>query len=76
MKTNILEASTKYQVGGKHRHRVEEHLITAKALKSRRRVSEGGCVIPLVDIHGFFDADSLRGVTGSLDVMMRLVIDQ
>ena len=58
MKTNILEAGTKHQIGGKPRHRVEEHLITAKALISRSRVTEGGCMIRLVN--------SLRGVMRSL----------
>ena len=50
----------------KPHHRVEEHLITAKALISRSMFSEGGCIIQLVDIKGFFDAESLRGVVGSL----------
>ena len=66
MKTNILEAGTKYQIGGKPRHRVEEHLITAKALISRSMFLEGGCILQLIDIKGFFDAESLRGVMGSL----------
>ena len=66
MKTSILEAGTQYQIGGKPGHRVEEHLITAKALISRSMITEGGCMIQLVDIKGFFDAESLRGVMGSL----------
>ena len=66
MKANILYSGTKYQIGGKPRHRVEEHLITAKALISRSIIAEGGCMIQLVDIQCFFDAESLRGVMGSL----------
>ena len=66
MKPNILGAGTKYQIGGKPYHRVEEHLIATKALISRSLVTEGGCMAQQVDIQGFFDAESLRGVMGSL----------
>ena len=59
MKTCILEAGTKYQICGKPVHRVEEHLNSAKALISRSMITEEGCMIQLVDIKGFFDAESL-----------------
>ena len=45
---------------------MEEHLIKLKALISRIIVKVGGCLTHLVDIKGFFDAESLRGVMGSL----------
>ena len=35
MKESILQAGTKYQIGGKPNHRVEEHLVSVKALISR-----------------------------------------
>ena len=66
MKESILESGTKYQIGGKPYHRVEEHLITLKALIRRSIAKGGGCLIQLVDIKGFFYAESLRGVMGSL----------
>jgi hypothetical protein len=66
MKPSILEGGTKYQIGGKPYHRVEEHLITVKALISRSVASGEGCMVQLVDIKGFFDAESLRGVMHSL----------
>ena len=66
MKQSILESGTKYQIGGKPYHRVEEHLITLKALINRSIDTVGGCIIQLVDIKGFFDAENLRGVMGSL----------
>ena len=66
MKPRILEAGTKYQIGGKPFHRVEEHLITVKALISRSISTNQGCMVQLVDIKGFFDAESLRGVMQSL----------
>ena len=66
MKPSILEGGTKYQIGGKPYHRVEEHLISVKALISRSIASGEGCMVQLVDIKGFFDAESLRGVMQSL----------
>ena len=54
MKPSILEGGTKYQIGGKPYHRVEEHLITVKALISRSVASGEGCMVQLVDIKGFF----------------------
>ena len=66
MKPSILKAGTKYQIGGKPHHRVEEHLITVKALISRSIVTEGGCLVKLADIQAFFDSENLRGVMGSL----------
>ena len=66
MKPSILEAGSIYQIGGKPYHRVEEHLITVKALISRSISSSEGCMVQLVDIKGFFDAESLRGVMQSL----------
>ena len=59
MKPSILKAGTKYQIGGKPYHRVEEHLITAKALMSRSMATGGGGLVQLVDIQGFFDAEGL-----------------
>ena len=66
MKPSILEGRTKYQIGGKPYHRVEEHLISVKALISRSIASGEDCMVQLVDIKGFFDAESLRGVMQSL----------
>ena len=66
MKTQILEAGTKYQIGGLPGHRVEEHLISLKAIISRCINTVGGVIINLVDIKTFFDSESLRGVMDSL----------
>ena len=66
MKTQILAAGTKYQIGGKPGHRVEEHLIALKAIISRCIKTSGGIIINLVDIKTFFDSESLRGVMDSL----------
>ena len=68
MKPNILSASTKYQIGGLQNHQVEEHLITLKAIVSRSTLSKpnGGAIVKLVNIKGFFDSESLRGVIKSL----------
>ena len=54
MKQHILEAGTKYQIGGLPGHRVEEHLITLKAIISRSIITGGGAIINLVDIKTFF----------------------
>ena len=66
MKPLILEAGTKYQIGGLPGHRVEEHLITLKAIISRGIETGGGVIVNLVDIKTFFDSESLRGVMNSL----------
>ena len=65
MKPRILSAGTKYQIGGLPNHRVEEHLVTLKAIVSRS-MTNGGAIVKLVDIRGFFDSESLRGVMNSL----------
>ena len=66
MKPSILTAGTKYQIGGLPNHRVEEHLLTIKAIISRITSSSGGTIVKLVDIKAFFDSESLRGVMNSL----------
>ena len=68
MKPNILSAGTKYQIGGLPNHRVEEHLVTLKAIVSRSAFCKpnSGAIVKLVDIKGFFDSESLRGVMISL----------
>ena len=45
MKPCILEAGSKYQIGGKPCHRVEEHLITFKALINRSIASGEGSMV-------------------------------
>ena len=65
MKPSILSAGTKYQIGGLPNHRVEEHLVTLKAIVSRS-ITTGGAIVKFVDIKGFFDSESLRGVMNSL----------
>ena len=66
MKPSILDAGTKYQIGGLPNHRVEEHLLSIKAIVSRSVSNSGGAMVKLVDIKGFFDSESLRGVMNSL----------
>ena len=67
MKEGILSAGTKYQIGGLPNHRVEEHLVSLKAIISRSRDINGGALVKLVDIKGFFDSEYLRGVMNSLN---------
>ena len=55
MKAPILEAGSKYQIGGLPHHRVEEHLVAIKAIVSRScNTPKGGAIVKLVDIKGFF----------------------
>ena len=55
MKEDILNAGTKYQIGGLHNHRVEEYLIVVKALIGRStQVRDGGVILVLVDKEIFF----------------------
>jgi hypothetical protein len=67
MKAPILEAGSKYQIGGLTNHRVDEHLVAIKAIVSRScNTPKGGAIVKLVDIKGFFDSESLRGVMNTL----------
>ena len=50
MKSNIIEAGSKYQIGGLPNHRVEEHLI----LIDRGINKVGGAIAELMDIETFF----------------------
>ena len=54
MKEKILEAGTKFQIGGVPGHRVEEHLIVLKSLIQRRTKANKGVAIQLVDYQKFF----------------------
>jgi hypothetical protein len=47
MKQHILDKRTKYQIGGLPGHRVEEHLISLKAIISRSIITGGGAIIKL-----------------------------
>ena len=67
MNEGILNAGTKYQIGGLPSHRVEEHLIVVKALIGRStQVGDGGVIVELVDIEKFFDSENLRGIMNTL----------
>ena len=55
MKDNIINAGSKYQIGGLPNHRVEEHLIVVKALIGRNtKLEDEGSMVILVDIEKFF----------------------
>ena len=53
MKPYILKSGSKYQIGGLPHHRVEEHLVTMKAIISRSISTNGGAIVKLVDIKAF-----------------------
>ena len=75
MKPYILEAGSKYQIGGLPNRRVEEHLIVLKALIERGINKVGGAIVELLDIQTFFDSENLRGVMRSLyeaDIPMKV----
>ena len=66
MKDAILQAGSKYQIGGIPNHRMEEHLIVVKSI-IERSISKGeGSIVKLVDIEKFFNSESLRGVMNTL----------
>ena len=67
MKDKILEAGTKFQIGGVPGHRVEEHLIVLKSLIQMRMKVKKGVVIQLVDYQKFFDSERLRAIMASLN---------
>ena len=67
MKEDIIQAGTKFQIGGIPGHRIEEHLIVLKSLIMRRISVGKGVVIQLVDYEKFFDSERLRTVMASLN---------
>ena len=54
MKQDIIDAGTKFQIGGIPGHRVEGHLIVLKSFIQRRIKLNQGVVIQLVDFKKFF----------------------
>ena len=54
MKQDIIDAGTKFQIGGIPGHRVEGHLIVLKSFIQRRIKLNQGVVIQLVDFNFFF----------------------
>ena len=66
MKEDIIKSGNKFQIGGIHGHRVEEHLIVVKSIVQRYMTLKSGVVIQLVDIQKFFDTEILRTVMTSL----------
>ena len=68
MKKDILNAGTKYQIGGIPCHRIEEHLIVLKSFIILRTKQGEGVVIQLVDYQKFFYSERLRAVMASLNV--------
>ena len=67
MKTDILRAGTKFQIGGIPGHRIEEHLIVLKTIIMHRIKMDKGVVIQLVDYEKFFDSERLRAIMASLN---------
>ena len=59
MKDDILEASSKYQIGGQPGMRTNFHLFVLKSMIGIKENSEEGTIITVADIEKFFDKESL-----------------
>ena len=59
MKEEILEAGTRYQIGGCPGQRTQFHLFVIKSLIAVRTRDGEGCVLTAVDIRNFFDKQSM-----------------
>ena len=59
MKSNILDAGTKFQLGGKPGMRVQFHLFVVKSYLAMRKKNKEGAVVWSVDFQKFFDKEFL-----------------
>ena len=59
MKSNILDAGTKFQLGGKPGMRVQFHLFVVKSYLAMRKKNKEGAVVWSVDFQKFFDKEVL-----------------
>ena len=72
MKNQILESSSKFQIGGQEGHRSQEHLFSLKSIIALMEARGEGMLFQLYDIRKFFDHESLRDV---LDTLHEIRID-
>ena len=66
MKDDILEKSTKYQVGGQPGHSTDEHLFTIKSMIQLLEYKDQGMIFTLIDLVLFFDRESIHNVMSIL----------
>ena len=66
MKDKILEAGSKFQIGGVPGQRTQFHLFVIKSLIAARTAEGEGCVLTAVDIRKFFDKQSLVDAMNTL----------
>ena len=67
MKEDILEASSKFQIGGQPGMRTNFHLFVLKSMIGIKENSEEGTIITVADIEKFFDKESLIDCMVSLN---------
>ena len=67
MKPKILEASSRYQVGGQPGHSTKENIFVIMSLMVRVKLTGLGFILNLVDLVSFFDKEMLLDVMDTLD---------
>ena len=66
MKDTIFNSSTKFQIGGQPKHRIQEHLFTMRSIIDLYDFLNTSIIVQLYDIQKFFDKENLRDVMDTL----------
>ena len=66
MKDSIFNSSSKFQIGGQPKHRIQEHLFTMRSIIDLYDFLNTSIIIQLYDIQKFFDKENLRDVMDTL----------
>ena len=66
MKSDILEKSTIYQVGGQPGHSTDEHLFSIKSIMEYMEERDLGMIFTLIDLVSFFDREDIYDAVSTL----------
>ena len=66
MKDDILDKSTKYQIGGQPGNSTYEHLFTIKSMMELLELKDQGMIFTLVDLVSFFDRENIHDIMATL----------
>ena len=67
MKTQIIDSSSIYQVGGLPGHSIHEHLLTLKTVMASKEQEKKGFLFLVIDFVSFFDREDIFDCLETLD---------